>query len=218
MISLILPYWDRQEAADKAIASIAVYEGVEVIVVDDGNPIPFKGPGWVKVVRLPEKAGPTSPVRAWNEGVKASTGDMVCLSCIEVLHPEPVLYQMAEELERIGPNGYVLAAAFCPDSGEWHCHSTFRASGAPEIPPGTGRGFCGLMYRELFDRVGGFDEAYMSGVGYEDMDFIHRLLKAEAKFKVRDDLVVIHPKAGATIRWPSGWFETNRKLYDSRWA
>ena len=47
MISLILPYWMRQEAADVALASIdRLYAGLdlEVIVVDDGSVIPFVSP------------------------------------------------------------------------------------------------------------------------------------------------------------------------------
>ena len=78
MISLILPYWKRQAAADKALAMLdAIYFGrdVEVIVVDDGDPDPFIEPRTsldLKVLRLPRKDAPKSPVTCWNEGVKVA--------------------------------------------------------------------------------------------------------------------------------------------------
>jgi hypothetical protein len=52
MISLILPYWDRQQAADAALRRISeLYQGLdlEVVVVDDGNAVPFVVPEGLSV-------------------------------------------------------------------------------------------------------------------------------------------------------------------------
>lgn len=221
MISVILPYWDRQAAADEALRSMAkAYRDleIEVVVVDDGNPVPFvvpEVPLAIRVVRRPLKHEPRSCIAAWNEGVRRAAGDIICLSCAEVVHPRPVLAQMAAELENQGPMGYVLAAAWCPDFRQWHCHSSVPV---PTCPPGTGLSFCSMLRRSLYDLVGGFDEAYMEGVGYEDRDFVQRMHRAGARFVIRDDLVVIHPKAGASIEWPAEWLERNRIIYESRWS
>lgn len=221
MISLILPYWERRGAADRALALLAEqYEGLdlEVVIVDDGNPIPFvapRSPLNIRVVRLPEKSIPKSPATAWNAGVKASSGDLIALSCIEILHTVPVLAQMAEHVERMGPNGYVLASAWCPNHRAWHCHSTVQV---PDCPPGTGIAFLGMMHRELFERVGGFDEDYREGAGYEDRDLIRKLVAAGAEFAIRDDLVVTHPKTGATIKWPAEGFTRNADLFRRKWG
>lgn len=223
MISLVLPYWDRQVAADDAMWSIAdAYPDLdlEVVIVDDGSPEPFvlrPMPLQVLCIRMPQKSEPKSPVTCWNEGVSLAQGDLIALSCIEILHPKPVLEQMAAELERIGQKGYVLAAAYCPDSGEWHCHSTFRSAQAPELPPGCGRAFLGMMHRSLYEEAGGFDEDYREGAGYEDIDFVYRMQRAGAKFSIRDDLVVTHPKKGATIRWSAEKFSRNRALLMEKW-
>lgn len=75
-----------------------------------------------------------------------------------------------------------------------------------------------MMSKDLFNRAGGFDEDYSEGAGYEDVDFIYRMKRAGAKFVIRDDLIVIHPKAGASIRWPSFMFERNRKLLEKKWG
>lgn len=219
MISLILPYWDRQEAANKALKSLEIYKDLdlEVVIVDDGNKIPFKVPESplnIKIITLPEKDIPKSCVVPWNEGVKASSGDVIILSCIEVLHEQPIIERMKVELDSMGKDGYVLASAWCPELNEWHCHSSIRT---PRNVWGTGLSFFGMMNKELFYRAGGFDERYREGAGYEDNDFINRLLCVGAEFKIRDDLKVIHPKKGAAISWPAGAFEKNYELFKSKW-
>jgi glycosyltransferase involved in cell wall biosynthesis len=220
-ISLILPYWNRQEAADRALKSLADAYPVmqfEVIVVDDGSPVPFKVPDVplnIRVVTLPRKNEPKSPVTCWNAGVREAKGDMIALSCIEVLHGHPVLERMAEQLRILGPQGYVLASAWCPEEDRWHTHSTVPV---PDCPDGTGLAFLGLMYRDLYLKAGGWDEDYREGAGYEDRDFIHRMTAVGAKFLVRDDLVVTHPKSGASIQWGAEKFARNQALFMSKWV
>lgn len=225
-LSLILPYWDRQEAADKALAQLwETYSEMskrgelEIIIVDDGNPTPFKWPvcaGYldIKIVRLPEKTIPKCPTTAWNAGVAAASSDIIVLSCVEVLHTKPVLEQMLEQVQNIGEQAYVLAAAFCPEDGSYHCHSSVKT---PRNPTGTGIAFCAALHKSLFVKAGGFDEAYREGAGYEDNDWINRLLTVGARFVIRDDLEVIHPKTGASIAWGAERFTINEQLYYSKW-
>ena len=221
MVSLILPYWDRQEAANRAITLLdETYAGwdLEVIVVDDGNVVPFVAPPNsldLKIVRLPLKPGPTPQSRAWNAGTAAATHPIVVLSCVEVLHATPVLKTMHARFSHLPSPAYVLAAAWCPEQQSWHCHSTHRIV---TCPPGTGPSFCGMLYRDTFDSVGGFDEEYHEGAGYEDKDFILRLWTAGVTFHIQDDLVVIHPKTGATIRWSQHGFQRNKGLYQRKWG
>lgn len=220
MISLILPYWDRQEIADEAFEFLAKQYAdldLEVVVVDDGNKVPFKLPKTplkVKIVTLPLKDEPTSPLHAWNMGVKAASGKIIALSCIEILHETPVLAQMRGQLEQLGKKGYVLASAWCPEQKIWHCHSTVSV---PECPEGTGIGFMSMLHKKWFEKVGGFDEEYMGGAGYEDRDFIYRLYMAGTRFFIRDDLVVTHPKRKATIHWKPEGFIRNEALFRKKW-
>ncbi len=221
MISIVLPYWNRKAAADDGLRSLErCYAGLEmeVVIVDDGNQEPYVPPALsldISLVRLPVKQEPKSPATPWNVGAAAASGEIVVLSCIEILHEQPVLEQMATELERLGPDGYVLAAAWCPESRAWHCHSTVQV---PDCPVGTGIAFCGAMRRELFERVGGFEEDYRDGAGYEDRDFIRKMVLAGAKFVIRDDLVVVHPKTGAMIKWSQEAFARNEMIYRRRWS
>jgi len=220
-VSLILPYWDRQAAADRALSQLALTyancSDLEVVVVDDGNFVPFVAPDVdlnLKVVRLPLKTEPCSPVTAWNAGVAAAAGEIVILSCVEILHETPVIPQMVENLQKLGPLGYVHAAAWCPEQDSWHVHSTKRV---PTCPPGTALHFCSAMYRTLYNLAGGMDEDYRGGAGYEDNDFVQRLCAVGARFVIRDDLVVTHPKSNARIRWKSEDLARNHALYCAKW-
>lgn len=220
MISVLMPYWNRQEAADTALTLFAKtypdFEG-EILVVDDGNAVPFRVPDVplpISVFRMPVKDAPTPQSRTWNAAVQVARGDILVMNCIEVLHEEPVLPAMVAQLEAMGPMGYVLASAWCPEHNAWHCHSSVQV---PDCPPGCGIGFCGALHRSLYLAAGGFDEDYMQGAGYEDRDFIRRLVRAGAHFRIRDDLKVTHPKTKATIQWPLTGFVRNEALFRSKW-
>lgn len=225
MISVILPYWDRQAAIDKALLSIAAAYpllSLEIVVVDDGNPVPFRKPVLpetldVRVLELPKKDRALSPVVPWNEGVKHARGETIVLSCAEILHPQPVLLQMYHELRQT-PNGYVMAAAWCPEFNEWHCHSERFSAGAPRLPKGWGRSFCAMLTKSLYWKAGGFDEDYRDGAGYEDIDWVYRLIKAGAKPVICNDLVVIHPKTDASIQWGAEQFVRNKTLLEKKWS
>jgi hypothetical protein len=221
LISLVLPYWDRSGAACRSLDLIRrLYPDIEVVVVDDGTPEPFPE-GWWKLVRLPYKPGPLDPCVPLNRGVAAAVGDVIAISCIEVLHNRgPVLGAMLEELQRGGRDTYVQAACWAPDNDCWHAHSsiaglTFEGR---RMPAGGCFHFMSMLTRELWDRAGGFDEDYREGAGYDDPDFLLRLARAGAKFVMRDDLVVEHPRAGARSAWKPGMHERNRRLFRSKWC
>lgn len=227
LISLILPYWDRQGAADRAFESLArCYAGldIEIIVVDDGNAVPHQVPHGlpfqrpVQVVRMPVKAEPLSSCVPMNRGVEASSGKYIALSSIEMLHTAPVLLQMADAID--SPDTYVLAA--CRSGSVWHCHSANKRSDEGDVgswlPPGSDYHFMSMLSRELWDKTGGFDEEYRQGAGYEDADFVRRLHRAGAKFLIRDDLVIEHPRDGARAAWKTEMFSRNRALFMSKWV
>src|SRR4051812_48020293 len=101
MISLILPYWERQQATDDALCLMAKHYmdlDLEIIIVDNGSPVPYDKPTLlpldIQVIRLPFKTQPKNPCAPFNAGVRASRGKYIALSNPEILHTEPVLAQM----------------------------------------------------------------------------------------------------------------------------
>ena len=210
MISLILPYWNRQKAANEALALLDRHYremDLEIIVIDDGSTPPFEH-DFVKIIRLPEKKDAQATCVPINRGVEASKGDIIALSGVEMLHKKPVLQEMLKTLKEGTENTYVSAAVWCPEQNRWHAHSSIR-----KYP----LHFMTMMNRSLWDRAGGFDEDYREGVCFDDDDFVRRLLRAGMNYVFRDDLVVTHPRRnakGINVPWR---LERNRKLFEKKW-
>ena len=103
LISVVLPYWQRRDITEFALDEMgSLYSdlNLEVILVDDGSPEPFKtakGYPWpVKVIRLPAKDVPKNPCVPINRGVKESAGKVIVLSNPEIIHDKPVLSEMLD--------------------------------------------------------------------------------------------------------------------------
>lgn len=226
VISLVLPYWQRQAVADLSCVYLAQHYAdldLELIVVDDGNAEPYQAPAMpfpVRVVRLPVKAGPLNPCVPLNRGVAEAQGDIIALSGPDIMHTKPVLEQMRAELGD-DPLKYVLAAVWYAEKKVWHCHSSYKRGDGGDVgsmlPPGSDYHFMAMMHRSLWDAAGGFDEDYRQGCGYDDPDFVLRLHRAGAKFVIRDDLVVEHVRAGARAAWPPAGYVRNRALFMRKW-
>ena len=225
MISVVLPYWNRRDATLASLDLFAKhYVGIEVIIVDDGSQpsnafeVVKDYPFALNVIRLPVKDQPKNPCVPINAGVKASRYDTVVISNPEIQHEQPVLMEMYRELSGMGEMGYVLAACWCPEEKQWHCHSSIerRPDGEPFIR-GTGYHFCGMLGKSLYWKAGGFDEDYREGAGWDDPDWVNRLVRAGAIFRIRDDLVVQHPKRGCSTDWRGGMMERNQAIYRRKW-
>ena len=224
-ISLVLPYWCRQAAANRALAVMEKFYrdlSLEIIVVDDGSPVPFVAPNValdIRVVRLPFKTRAKNPCTPINHGVMLSGGEFIALSNPESTHRAPILAAMRDAIAH--DNDYVMAAAWCPDQNRWHCHSSVRRQDGNDVgaylPPGADYHFMSMMRRELWGAAGGFDEDYRDGAGYDDPDFVRRLHAAGANFVMRDDLVVEHARSGAHAEWTAEGFARNRAIFMSKW-
>lgn len=73
-----------------------------------------------------------------------------------------------------------------------------------------------MLHREFFDQVGGFDEQYRDGQGYEDNDFLWALHKHGARFAICDDLVTDHLPCPRS-QWPAGGAARNKAIFERKW-
>lgn len=214
MLSIVMPYYMRQAALDRSLISLRKWYGdVDIVICDDGSPVPVKAPGCT-VVTLPMKADARNPCVPINRAVEAAKGDVLVLTNPEIEHTQPVLEAMQAVLTE---QAYVLAA--CRDAdGSWLCHSSIRGNeeGRGPMPAGSGFHFCAMLHRSLFNKTGGFDESYRDGQAFEDNDWLMRLQAAGAQFILRDDLVVKHYRTQCP--WPSGGHARNHMLFKSKWA
>lgn len=195
---------------------------LEIIIVDDGSREPFSAPPYplnIRVVTLPKKSGPLNPCVPYNRGVEASKGDYIALSNPENLHRKPILEPLCYAID--SDLTYVMGAAWSEEQKRWHCHSSQNRSNDNDVgkylPKGSNYHFMSMMKRSLWDKIGGFDEDYRLGAGYDDPDLVRRLHKVGAKFVMRDDLVVEHPRSNAHAKWTPQMFQRNREIFLSKW-
>jgi GT2 family glycosyltransferase len=220
-----MPYWNRAEALSRSLSRyIELYksDAIEIVIVDDGSSekpfIPAYSPFPVRLITLPQKVAGLNPCLPINIGVKAAEGDIIFLTNPEIVHSAKILDPMVRELERLGRTGYVSAACWCPKLKMWLCRSDVPdVPGRAKMPKGAGLHFFSGFHKSLFDSVGGFDDEYRDGQGYEDNDFLWKIHSAGAKFKILDECTVEHG-AAPRVAWPSGGTARNRAIFERKWG
>jgi hypothetical protein len=220
-VTIVMPYWERFDAAKKSLSRYQRYytkEQVKVIIVDDGSPTQPAKPleevyEGCKVIQLPIKDRPLNPCVPINAGMKEADTDIVGLSNPEVLQLGPTVMEMCEilEMSEDPDNDYVVAQAWCPELNQWHAHPI--NSSHPDMPIPIGH-FLAIFTKRFWERVGPFDEDYRYGQGYDDTDFVMRILTKQAKV-VFTEHIVLHKKTGARTNWN---LPNNDTLYKEKWS
>ena len=241
MISVVTAYYNRKKLFTRTLKSMLPYYGkidFEVIVVDDGSDeaerledlqtdFPF-----LRVIRL-EKQNKwyKNPCIPFNIGFEAVKGDKIIIQNPECYHFGAILEYVDAHLEE---NEYLSFGCFSMDKlntdddslffdekniskliennnrsfttdGDlgWYNHSKFR----PEAFH-----FCAaLMSTDLFD-LGGFDERYAKGVGYDDDELIWRIKNKKMQIKFIDDQIVLHQNHYVA---PDDLVEANKRRFES---
>lgn len=221
MLSVVMPYWNRANLLRETLDSFEIYGDLEfeVVIVDDGSPEPPEIASHsfpVKLVSLPQKTDLKNPCLPWNLGVEKAKYDIIVLTHAEIRHEKPVFPFMMEELGNLGPKGYVLASCWGVDQSRWYCYPGYKGPKADMIPDGAGLNFCAMLNRGFFEEIGGFDEIYRDGAGYEDNDFIWSVHKNGGNIVIRPDLVVSHYRTN--VNWGKEGFAKNKRLFHDKWA
>lgn len=241
MISVVTAYYNRKKLFTRTLKSMLPYYGkidFEVIVVDDGSDeaerledlqtdFPF-----LRVIRL-EKQNKwyKNPCIPFNIGFEAVKGDKIIIQNPECYHFGAILAYVDTHLKE---NEYLSFGCFSMDKlntdddalffdekniakliennnrsfttdGDlgWYNHSKFR----PEAFH-----FCAaMMSTDLFD-LGGFDERYAKGVGYDDDELIWRIKNKKMQIKFIDDQIVLHQNHYVA---PDDLVEANKRRFES---
>lgn len=186
-ISVCMPYWNRPKELTRSMRAYALtYPNLELefSICDDGSIMPLERQheNW-KVTTLPKHVRAMNPCVPINVAIRAATHDVIVLTNPEVEHRTSVLYQMLEALQ--GPDDYVSAACIEATTGRPIAGpgTPYGTEGRRPLPPGSDLHFCVMFHRELFDRAGGFNEAYRFGLGCDDNSWLWRLHTVGAQFK-----------------------------------
>lgn len=173
---------------------------------------------FVKLIRLEaEDRWYTNPCVPFNKAIRATTGDIVIIQNPECLHAGDILNDL---VTRIKPNDYLTYAVYSADQektefindlpfdnehifhmiksqlqpmanityqGEgtacWYNHSVYRPDSYH---------FLGAMFKTDMDDLGGFDEKYSNGVGFDDDEFLYRIRLKSMATPIQDLPFAVH--------------------------
>jgi hypothetical protein len=213
-----MPYIDRKEQFKKTLDSFGQYkkrkdfEIILAIDVKNRDDIQYLK-STIPIVKVATGSKDCfNPSKAFNVAAGLAKGKFLVVTNPECLHASDILGGLDEGFDR-NPNAYVVCA--CESVGldgrfhMWYQHSEHRNERYH---------FCNALSAENYRRVGGFDERYCDGVGYDDNDFRDAVENAGIPFILRDDLLSVHrwhPK----IKAPDykARLAKNRALYESKW-
>jgi len=233
--SIILPYYNRPELRSTLLSFVQHYSSrkdYEVIIVEDvknflnerchSELMKIFGDFRYKIdIRVHmDSLESFNPSKKYNHGFKWSKGEYIILSSPEVFHRSNVL-QGFDELFSEKPDRYYVCSCLASEysnpifeeykdhySGKptsWYQHSLMRNKMFH---------FCSGISRENFIKVGGFDERYCKGIGFDDESFIRRVGARGIKSVPVDELVTIHIEHDRSYHQENlELIEVNRELF-----
>jgi GT2 family glycosyltransferase len=178
-VSLVIPVYNQLVHTMQCLESILRLpdKGDEIIVVDnastDGTPEYLKGMN----VTVISNATNLGCAKAWNQGIRASRGEVVGILSNDIVVTPGWLPALVRFLEQSGHGIVSPAMREGPLDYELDRYAAeFTESCRTATRPGL-LGACMLVRRAVLDGIGLFDEGFAYG-GCEDVDFLWRAQKA----------------------------------------
>lgn len=236
--SIIMAYNDRPQQLENTLNSIShwysdILNDIELVIIDDSSKEFLRAegvladyPGPVKhkyVDRTDQQYRNPGPL--YNQAVEMASSDFLFLTNPENMHCGPVI--KAGLLEYQEGNYYVFGCrtlrmvptswrrvieqpdAFTnwKEARGWYQHSSIYNRLLH---------FASFCDKATYYRVGGFDEEYDNGVGFEDNDFVEKLIEFAVPITVIDEPFVAHqPHSRPEI---SHGYARNAKMFKEKWG
>ncbi|MER3446057.1 MAG: glycosyl transferase [Candidatus Dadabacteria bacterium] len=197
-ISIVIPVYNGEKTVDVCLKSVfsSDYKRFEVIVVDDNstdNSLRIVNDFPCKVVRTGKNIGPAA---ARNRGAEASSGEVLFFLDSDIIVARDTIRQIVKAFKDI-PD---ISALFCSyqkntvpsnfysvykNLFHYYTHQTSREDAA------TFCGGFGAIKRNVFFRLGGFNENYKS---LEDIELGYRLYQSGYKIYLDKNIRLTHCK------------------------
>jgi GT2 family glycosyltransferase len=199
-ISVIIPVYNGGPNFRKCLVSVKALLPcpLEVIVVGDGDTdgsSQLAQEFGVTVLRFPSPGG---PARARNLGASRANGDILFFVDADVTVPQDVIHQVREVFARNSSVSAVIGS-YDDQPAEHNFLSQYRnllhhfvhQSGREEAS--TFWGACGVIRRDVFRTMGGFDERFTMP-SIEDIELGHRLKQSGYSIRLVKSLQIKHWK------------------------
>ncbi len=206
-LSVVMPYYNNEATLAASLASFAAQSQPpkEIIVVDDGAPVPaapivaaYRGSVPVRLI----SAAHGGQSAATNAGIRAATGELQLLTCADIIaHEDLCATHVQAHLEQ--GEQQVVVLGFLPYHPDVQMTPFMRWLSMPA------RQFCFSLIRDtenvpakycyspnislrsaLLRQVDGFDETFV--YGYQDTDLGMRLEKLGVRFLYRERAIGHH--------------------------
>jgi len=235
--SIIMPYYNRDCLNITLLSFTILYpqrNDYEVVIVEDQkniNNIEYHNKlleiidRYNKIINIKLVANDLNtynPARAFNLGVSNASGKYLILTNPECAHIGNILDYADRYMTESIYTVFGCLLVDCANTNEtkydkvifhsrdfWYQHSLHRNAQYH---------FCSCILRDLYLKIGGFDEGYSKtgGIGYEDNDFVLTVKRNNIPIKSIDDPYVYH------ISHEIGYqnrdlLEINRLYYKKKW-
>ncbi|MGH7259924.1 MAG: glycosyltransferase family 2 protein [Nitrospiraceae bacterium] len=192
--SLVIAVWNQLDYTKRCLSSIVQWTDppYEVVVVDNGSTDGTRE--FLRTVKATVITNDTNLgcAKAWNQGVRASQAAVVGILNNDIVVTPGWLEGLLSFMENTG-HGMV-----CPAAREGKLDYDLD-SYAQEFVRRCGRAArsgdmyaaCMLIRRDVFERVGLFDEAFLYG-GCEDIDFLWRMKQAGFSVGMTGSVLIHH--------------------------
>lgn len=202
-LSAIITLNDRDiNICDTVWASMREQDHDEFVIVLDRTPAPlaeyarrwWSGDPRTRFVTIDGEPGWRSPVRAWNAGFRAVTGDFVYAFSSETVQ-RPQNLEHARALLTAEPRTLIFGKAECscgPYGHEVNWNGTAPGNLLCDSEHARPLGFIWAGPAENVRQIDGYDEGFAEGFWFDDNDFFYRLWRSGLDFAFDDSISGIH--------------------------
>tara|TARA_R110000824_G_scaffold13155_8_gene57213 strand:+ start:918 stop:2477 length:1560 start_codon:yes stop_codon:yes gene_type:complete len=251
-LSIVISYYNRKDLFLKTLSSIEQSDRtdeIEMIVVDDGSNEEHRLEDITKnysfpihlIRQEPEDKNYVNPCVPYNMGFAKANGELVLIQNPECYHVGDLI---SVALENTTDDNYVAFAAYAlskEDTETLGRGEINLLNYKKEIFPKASNGgqeegwynhsvinprplhFASCITKKNLDELGGFDEAYAQGIGYDDDELLMRIKDKGLKVEILDSPLVLHQNHydhdafESKFRLNPTLFQKNRELYLSEY-